>query len=390
MSDRDRRQPQRNKRRPLFDHLEDVEAPRLRTGPPAPLGDMLSDIDEDLPVRDEPLRTSRPAQSRQPAPAQREEAAYQRPAQAQTQRSAPVNTPAARPVQNSATRAEQAAPLRQSQAQAATATRQRTELRPVPRREEPDFAEVHTARRAYEDVESDLHLAEQMSARPYVSYTAHSDAPIFSLGQPVMLAMIAIVSILVIVVLGGGNASQLWSSWSWGGRAVNNDEVRTAAQGTPGDYSLLATPSINAEQIDRILASYGSPASGTGKIWHDLGQQYGIDPAFAVAFFIMESSAGTAPGWAGWKPDGSSTHNVGNIICAGYARCHNRFRDYGSWEEGINDWYRLIDVEYIKGRGTITLQEIIPIYAPSFENDVDGYIGTVARLVDGWRTNGVP
>jgi hypothetical protein len=109
-----------------------------------------------------------------------------------------------------------------------------------------------------------------------------------------------------------------------------------------------------------------------------------------VAFFIMESSAGTAPGWAGWKPDGSSTHNVGNIICAGYARCHNRFRDYGSWEEGINDWYRLIDVEYIKGRGTTTLAEIIPIYAPSFENDVDGYVNTVARLVDGWRINGVP
>lgn len=58
-------------------------------------------------------------------------------------------------------------------------------------------------------------------------------------------------------------------------------------------------------------------------------------------------------------------------------------------DEGIEDWYRLIDTEYIKGRGTLTVKDIIPIYAPSFENDVQSYINSVTDMVDGWRTDGV-
>lgn len=158
----------------------------------------------------------------------------------------------------------------------------------------------------------------------------------------------------------------------------------------PGDYNLQGLPSLTPAEIDRILAAYGSPATGSGQAWYNLGIKYGIDPAFAVAFFIHESSAGTNPNWAGIKPDGSTTHNVGNIICAGYSRCYGRFRDYPSWEAGIDDWYRLIDVEYIQGRGHRTVADVIPVYAPSFENDVQGYINAVTRLVDGWRTNGVP
>jgi hypothetical protein len=156
-----------------------------------------------------------------------------------------------------------------------------------------------------------------------------------------------------------------------------------------GEHSVLGEPSINAAAIDTILSNYGSPAAGTGQAWMKLGQQYGIDPAYAVAFFIHESSAGTNPGWAGMKPDGSTTHNVGNIICAGYATCYNRFRDYASWEEGIADWYKLISNEYVAGRGAASVEQIIPIYAPSFENDVDMYVQTVVKLVDGWRQQGV-
>ncbi|HEU5100204.1 MAG TPA: glucosaminidase domain-containing protein, partial [Roseiflexaceae bacterium] len=157
----------------------------------------------------------------------------------------------------------------------------------------------------------------------------------------------------------------------------------------PGEHSVLGAPSISAAAIDSILAEYGSPAAGTGHVWIALGQHYGIDPAYAVAFFIHESSAGTNPGWAGIKSDGSTTHNVGNIICAGYATCYGRFRDYPSWDEGIGDWYKLISQEYVNGRRAASVEQIIPIYAPSFENDVDGYIRSVVTLVDGWRQQGV-
>ncbi|HWQ13479.1 MAG TPA: hypothetical protein VNL77_11800 [Roseiflexaceae bacterium] len=157
----------------------------------------------------------------------------------------------------------------------------------------------------------------------------------------------------------------------------------------PGENTVVGPPTITAEQIDAILAEYGSPAAGTGRVWLELGLRYKIDPAYALAFFIHESGAGTNPAWAGIKPDGSTTHNVGNIICAGYPTCFNRFRDYANWEAGIEDWYKLIAVEYIGGRGTHTVEQIIPIYAPSVENNVPAYIDAVNRLVQSWRAAGV-
>jgi len=151
------------------------------------------------------------------------------------------------------------------------------------------------------------------------------------------------------------------------------------------DLTLACPAQLDAAQIDAILAGYGSPAAGTGAAWIDEGARVGINPEIALAFFVHESSAGTAPGWAGWKPDGTSTHNVGNLICTPGWQCYGRFRDYPSWEAGIADWYRLIAVEYIEGRGHRTVEDVIPVYAPSIENDVSGYIGAVRALVQQWR-----
>lgn len=151
------------------------------------------------------------------------------------------------------------------------------------------------------------------------------------------------------------------------------------------DLTLACPAQLDAAQLDAILAGYGSPAVGTGAAWIAEGARVGINPEIALAFFVHESSAATAPGWAGWKPDGSSTHNVGNLICTPGWQCHGRFRDYPTWEAGIADWYRLIAVEYIEGRGHRTVEDVIPVYAPSFENDVQGYINTVRGLVTQWR-----
>jgi len=37
-----------------------------------------------------------------------------------------------------------------------------------------------------------------------------------------------------------------------------------------------------------------------------------------------------------------------------------------------------------------TVTDVIPIYAPSIENDVQGYINVVTRLVDQWRAGNIP
>jgi hypothetical protein len=251
------------------------------------------------------------------------------------------------------------------------------------------------AQMRHDDTEAALHHAELLAARPYSSYRPSRALPATNLNHWLMLGVVALASLLVLVGMGGPGGSSI-SRW---GALLNNIGAGSIANAsraqlfspahTAGDYTLKGAPSITAQQIDTILASYGSPAAGTGASWYNLGLKYGIDPAFAIAFFIHESSAGTNAAWAGLKPDGASTHNVGNIICAGYATCYGRFRDYSSWDAGIEDWYHLIDTEYIQGRGMKTVQDIIPIYAPSIENDVQTYINSVNSLVDEWRTNGV-
>jgi hypothetical protein len=206
------------------------------------------------------------------------------------------------------------------------------------------------------------------------------------------LTLLAVVTIAILVI---------WLAWGPAGdvivsRYAPSDQVAAAVITAtpiiipPGEHSVVGAPTLNAAQIDEILASYGSPATGTGTIWIERGRVYGIDPAFALAFFVHESAAGTHPDWAGIKSDGATTHNIGNIVCAGYTTCYGRFRDYGDWAEGINDWYRLISVEYIGGRGVTTIEQIIPIYAPAFENDVPRYIEAVLQLVYTWRARYAP
>jgi hypothetical protein len=157
--------------------------------------------------------------------------------------------------------------------------------------------------------------------------------------------------------------------------------------GTSG-MSILGAPTVSPALIDAVLAKYHSPAAGKGQAIHDLGAQYGIDPAFLLAFFIHESSAGTNPRWAGIKPDGTTTHNIGNIVCTQGWRCHGRFRDYPSWEAGIEDWYKLITELYVGTWNRTTVEAIIPKYAPASDNNNEAaYINQVRTMVERWRGN---
>jgi hypothetical protein len=68
--------------------------------------------------------------------------------------------------------------------------------------------------------------------------------------------------------------------------------VQPGAQALLGEDSVLGSPSIPADLIDRVLSAYGSPAVGTGQSLYDGGVQYGIDPVWALAFFMHEDSFG--------------------------------------------------------------------------------------------------
>jgi Mannosyl-glycoprotein endo-beta-N-acetylglucosaminidase len=150
-------------------------------------------------------------------------------------------------------------------------------------------------------------------------------------------------------------------------------------------------PSISAAFINRVLALGHSPARGTGAALYRLGVQYGIDPAYALAFFLHESGLGTT-GVA------VATLSLGNIRCSNGYSCIDGFRAYASWEQGYRDWYRLILYGYVEGQITIplaghvctTVEQIIPVYAPSSDhNDVAAYIAAIRNAVSTWRAGEV-
>lgn len=163
------------------------------------------------------------------------------------------------------------------------------------------------------------------------------------------------------------------------GKGDGGAQTPVAATSATQTWDVRRTPSIDAATIKRVLQGYNSPAVGAADTMYKLGLEYGIDPAFCLAFFINESTAGTA-GVA------RTTKSVGNIrTTAGY-QDYQGYRKYASWEEGIEDWYQLIRDLYIAEWELTTVDTIIPVYAPSSDgNNPDHYIATVKKLVTGWR-----
>jgi hypothetical protein len=161
---------------------------------------------------------------------------------------------------------------------------------------------------------------------------------------------------------------------------------------SPSDSSsVIGPPTITADFIDRVLTAYGSPAAGTGQALYDDGVASGIDPVYALAFFLHEDSFGKT----GW---GAVNHSLGNSRCSGWSTCQGGYRFYASWEDGYRDWYNLILYGYVKGQVTdsivghpcTTIAQIIPVYAPSSDgNNEAAYIAAVEHAVTVWRTGSV-
>jgi hypothetical protein len=144
-------------------------------------------------------------------------------------------------------------------------------------------------------------------------------------------------------------------------------------------FSVIGLPTINAAFIDQVLAAHHSPAQGTGAVFYADGLQYGIDPAFALAFFQHDSDFGTA-GVARY------TQSIGNIKCTG-GNCYDGFQVYPGWAAGIQAWYSLIRNSYINQQHLFTVAQIIPVYAPGSDgNNVSANIADVQQSVTAWRS----
>jgi hypothetical protein len=145
-------------------------------------------------------------------------------------------------------------------------------------------------------------------------------------------------------------------------------------------WDVQGPPTMSADQIEQVLDAYGSPLMGSGQALYDLGVHYGIDPAFCLAFFVHESDAGT-------RGEAVLTHNLGNIRATPGYPSLDGYRYYNTWLEGAEDWYKLIKNLYVQDWGLTTVDQIVPVYAPSADsNDPNAYVSDVEQLVSGWRT----
>ena len=149
-----------------------------------------------------------------------------------------------------------------------------------------------------------------------------------------------------------------------------------------GPYSVTGKPSLTVDFMNRVLAYNHSPAAGKAQALYDDGLKYGLDPAYALAFFMHESSFGTA-GVA------TVTLSLSNMRCVPEYACDNEgggYAKFDSWEQGFEAWFKLIRNLYIAQWGLVTVDQIIPVYAPSSDhNNVAGYIAALKHTIDTWR-----
>ncbi len=151
----------------------------------------------------------------------------------------------------------------------------------------------------------------------------------------------------------------------------------------PGPYSVLGKPTISAAFINQVLTSYHSPAAGLGQDLYNRGVKYGIDPVYALAFFMHESLFGTTG-------EARVTLSLGNERCIPDRPCIDQDRGgyakMNSWQDGFEHWYQLIRNLYVAQWGRVTVDQIIPKYAPSSDgNDEKAYIASIKHEVDTWR-----
>jgi hypothetical protein len=198
-------------------------------------------------------------------------------------------------------------------------------------------------------------------------------------GQFIGICAVAAIAILFAMAV-AGPGTRLSNAWQELSGDSSNTINTTNQQALPATgMSVVGGPSLSAARIDQILSNAGSPAAGSGQDLYNLGVQYNIDPAFALAVFHHESNYGRA-GMA------ASTRSLGNLRCISSAACWNGYAAFSSWQDGYAAFYRLISGPYYVGSGLNTIASIIPKYAPSSDgNNPFAYIAAVESDMQSWR-----
>jgi hypothetical protein len=112
-----------------------------------------------------------------------------------------------------------------------------------------------------------------------------------------------------------------------------------------------------------------------------LSRHYQVDDAVALAFFVMESRAGT-------QGEAAITHSFGNLRPMPNEPARDGYRYYNTWMEGATEWFQLMRSLYLDQLGLQSVQAIVPVYAPATDdNDPQQMIAGIVQLVTCWRGN---
>jgi hypothetical protein len=189
--------------------------------------------------------------------------------------------------------------------------------------------------------------------------------------------------------------------WKGLAKVLTPKVMSTTTTASNNQYTVAGKPTLTASFMNQVLAAYNSPAQGKGQALYDLGVQNGINPAFALAFFLHESTLGT-------KGEASMTLSLGNLRCIQNTACVNTagqtcqqgescYAAFPTWEAGFKAWYSLILNGYIQGGinqtigknacPCVTIAQIIPVYAPASDNnDEQAYIDSLKHSLDVWHS----
>ena len=138
---------------------------------------------------------------------------------------------------------------------------------------------------------------------------------------------------------------------------MRNSELNIQLPDDIGDYSedkivfSQLEDKVTREQIIKYVnMNAGDRLKNKGYLFYDLGLKYDIDPAFAVAVAQMETSLGKAT-------CASISRDCSNLFCIKGNNAPDEcklFRDYASYSDGIEAFYKLIKNNYVaNGQDTI-------------------------------------
>lgn len=152
--------------------------------------------------------------------------------------------------------------------------------------------------------------------------------------------------------------------------------------------TITGKPSLSAAFIDQVLASAQSPMQGSGALFVQMGNQYGIDAAYTLAIFHHESNYGLTG-------EAHASKSPGNLRCLDQAHygdlqtwCKDNYAWFPTWSSGLEAMYRLLAGPLYTGAGLVTINQVIDRWAPDSDgNNSAAYIAAVLADVAGWRAS---